>query len=43
MKLIGENINVVTKRFAEAFKNKDPRPIIEEVKFQKEKGRFRKV
>ena len=38
MKLIGENINVVTKRFAEAFKNKDPRPIIEEVKFQKEKG-----
>jgi len=30
--------NVVTKRFAEAFKNKDPRPIIEEVKFQKEKG-----
>ncbi len=38
MKLIGENINVVSKRFAEAFKNKDPRPIIEEVKFQKEKG-----
>ncbi|RLB10274.1 MAG: dihydropteroate synthase [Deltaproteobacteria bacterium] len=38
MKLIGENINVVSKRFAEAFKNKDPRPIIEEVKYQKEKG-----
>ena len=38
MKLIGENINVITKRFAEAFKNKDPKPIIEEVKAQKEKG-----
>jgi len=38
MKLIGENLNVITKRFAEAFKNKDPRPIVEEVKFQKEKG-----
>ncbi len=38
MKLIGENLNVITKRFAEAFKNKDPKPIIEEVKFQKEKG-----
>ncbi|RLB11806.1 MAG: dihydropteroate synthase [Deltaproteobacteria bacterium] len=38
MKLIGENLNVITKRFAEAFKNKDPEPIIEEVKFQKEKG-----
>jgi len=38
MKLIGENINVISKRFAEAFKNKDPRPIIEEVKYQKEKG-----
>ena len=38
MKLIGENLNVITKRFAEAFKNKDPKPIIEEVKLQKEKG-----
>ncbi len=38
MKLIGENINVISKRFAEAFKNRDPRPIIEEVKYQKEKG-----
>ncbi len=38
MKLIGENINVISKKFAEAFKSKDPKPIIEEVKFQKEKG-----
>lgn len=38
MKLIGENLNVITKKFAEAFKNKDPKPIVEEVKYQKEKG-----
>ncbi len=38
MKLIGENINIVSKKFAEAFKKRDPRPIIEEVKYQKERG-----
>ncbi|GAG30834.1 unnamed protein product, partial [marine sediment metagenome] len=38
MLLIGENLNVVTKVFGKAFKEKDPGPIAEEARKQKEKG-----
>jgi len=38
MLLLGENLNVIGTVFGKAFKEKDPRPIIEEAKRQKEKG-----
>ena len=38
MLLIGENLNVVVKVFGKAFKEKDPGPIAEEARKQKEKG-----
>ncbi len=38
MLLIGENLNVIKTVIGKAFKEKDPRPIIEEAKKQKEKG-----
>jgi len=38
MLLIGENLNVINRVIGKAFKEKDPRPIIEEAKRQKEKG-----
>lgn len=38
MLLIGENLNVIGKVFGKSFKEKDPRPIAEEAKKQKEKG-----
>ena len=38
MLLIGENLNVISKVIGTAFKEKDPRPIAEEAKRQKEKG-----
>jgi 5-methyltetrahydrofolate corrinoid/iron sulfur protein methyltransferase len=38
MLLIGENLNVISRVIGKAFKEKDPRPIAEEVRRQKEKG-----
>ena len=38
MRLIGENLNVISTVIGKAFKEKDPRPIAEEAKKQKEKG-----
>lgn len=38
MLLIGENLNVINRIIGKAFKEKDPRPIAEEAKRQKEKG-----
>jgi 5-methyltetrahydrofolate corrinoid/iron sulfur protein methyltransferase len=38
MKLIGENLNVIDTVIGKAFKEKDPGPIAEEAKRQKEKG-----
>jgi 5-methyltetrahydrofolate corrinoid/iron sulfur protein methyltransferase len=38
MLLIGENLNVISTVIGKAFKEKDPRPIVEEAKRQKEKG-----
>jgi 5-methyltetrahydrofolate corrinoid/iron sulfur protein methyltransferase len=38
MLLIGENLNVINRVIGKAFKEKDPRPIAEEAKRQKEKG-----
>jgi 5-methyltetrahydrofolate corrinoid/iron sulfur protein methyltransferase len=38
MLLIGENLNVINRVIGKAFKEKDPRPIVEEAKRQKEAG-----
>ncbi|MFZ0451247.1 MAG: dihydropteroate synthase [Desulfatiglandaceae bacterium] len=38
MLIIGESLNVINHVIGKAFKEKDPRPIIEEAKRQKEKG-----
>ena len=38
MLLIGENLNVIKTAIGKAFKEKDPGPIVEEAKKQKEKG-----
>ncbi|HUT72344.1 MAG TPA: dihydropteroate synthase [Desulfatiglandales bacterium] len=38
MFLIGENLNVISRVIGKAFKEKDPRPIAEEAKRQREKG-----
>lgn len=38
MLLIGENLNVINRVIGKAFKEKDPSPIIEEAKRQKERG-----
>jgi 5-methyltetrahydrofolate corrinoid/iron sulfur protein methyltransferase len=38
MLLIGESLNVISKKIGRAFKERDPRPIQEEAKRQKEKG-----
>lgn len=38
MLLIGENLNVINRVIGKAFKERDPRPIAEEAKRQKEKG-----
>lgn len=38
MLLIGESLNVISKKIGRAFKERDPKPIQEEVLFQKEKG-----
>ncbi len=38
MLLIGESLNVISKKIGRAFKERDPRPIQEEAKKQKEKG-----
>jgi 5-methyltetrahydrofolate corrinoid/iron sulfur protein methyltransferase len=38
MKLIGENLNVINRVIGKAFSEKDPGPIAEEAKRQKEKG-----
>jgi 5-methyltetrahydrofolate corrinoid/iron sulfur protein methyltransferase len=38
MLLIGENLNVISRVIGKAFREKDPRPIAEEAKRQKEKG-----
>ena len=38
MLLIGENLNVINRVIGKAFKEKDPGPIVEEAKRQKEKG-----
>lgn len=38
MLLIGENLNVINRVIGKAFKEKDPRPLAEEAKRQKEKG-----
>jgi 5-methyltetrahydrofolate corrinoid/iron sulfur protein methyltransferase len=38
MLLIGENLNVINRVIGKAFREKDPRPIAEEAKRQKEKG-----
>jgi len=38
MLLIGESLNVISKKIGRAFKERDPRPIQEEAKHQKEKG-----
>jgi 5-methyltetrahydrofolate corrinoid/iron sulfur protein methyltransferase len=38
MRLIGESLNVISKKIGRAFKEKDPLPIQEEAKKQKERG-----
>jgi 5-methyltetrahydrofolate corrinoid/iron sulfur protein methyltransferase len=38
MLLIGESLNVISKKIGKAFKERDPKPIQEEAVFQKEKG-----
>jgi len=38
MLLIGESLNVISKKIGRAFKDRDPKPIQEEALFQKEKG-----
>ncbi len=38
MLLIGESLNVISKKIGQAFKERDPGPIKEEALFQKEKG-----
>jgi 5-methyltetrahydrofolate corrinoid/iron sulfur protein methyltransferase len=38
MILIGESLNVISKKIGRAFKERDPKPIQEEALFQKEKG-----
>jgi cobalamin-dependent methionine synthase I len=38
MLLIGENLNVINRIIGRAFREKDPGPIAEEAKRQKEKG-----
>jgi 5-methyltetrahydrofolate corrinoid/iron sulfur protein methyltransferase len=38
MLLIGENLNVINRVIGKAFKEKDPGPLVEEAKRQKEKG-----
>ncbi len=38
MLLLGESLNVISKKIGKAFKERDPKPIQEEVLFQKEKG-----
>ena len=38
MLLIGESLNVISKKIGRAFKERDPKPIQEEALFQKKKG-----
>ena len=38
MLLIGESLNVISKKIGRAFKERDPKPIQEEALFQREKG-----
>lgn len=38
MILIGESLNVISKKIGQAYKERDPKPIQEEALFQKEKG-----
>ena len=38
MLLLGESLNVISKKIGKAFKERDPKPIREEALFQKEKG-----
>lgn len=38
MLLIGESLNVISKKIGKAFKDRDPKPIQEEALFQKKKG-----
>ena len=38
MYLIGESLNVISKKIGRAFKERDPKPIQEEALFQREKG-----
>ena len=38
MLLIGESLNVISKKIGKAYKERDPKPIREEALFQKEKG-----
>ena len=38
MFLIGESLNVISKKIGKAFKERDPKPIQEEAQFQREKG-----
>jgi 5-methyltetrahydrofolate corrinoid/iron sulfur protein methyltransferase len=38
MLLIGESLNVISKKIGKAYKERDPKPIQEEAQFQKEKG-----
>ena len=38
MRLIGENLNVINRNIGKAFKEKDPGPIVEEAKRQKDLG-----
>ncbi len=38
MYLIGESLNVISKKIGRAYKERDPKPIQEEALFQKEKG-----
>ena len=38
MLLIGESLNVISKKIGAAYKERDPKPIQEEALFQREKG-----
>ena len=38
MRLIGESLNVISKKIGAAYKARDPKPIQEEALFQREKG-----
>ena len=38
MLLIGESLNVISRKIGKAFKERDPKPIQEEALFQREKG-----